>query len=254
MRRDLNPGLRASTSRTGRVVRPNPNFVQALWEIGNHGWIDYDAVQFQLDKRYRNGYRFRVAYTLSRGHGNTDIGDNEVIITQLGDDLRLERNEGPTSIDRRHNLVISGTLELPRTRGLRVSGVLRALSGSPFSLTDSNFDLDQNGLFENEWLPPGTYTGQGPDAISVEYQGGRRGARGPGFFQADLRAGYNFRLPQGRSLEVFVDVLNLTNRVNFANPAINGIADRRRTDFLLVTGLLGDGPTRTAQIGVRWAF
>ncbi len=259
MRRDLNPGMRASTSRSGRVVRPNPDFVQSVWEIGNDGWIDYDALQIQVDKRYRNGYRFRVAYTLSKGRGNTETGDNEVMINQLGSDLRLDMNEGPTSIDRRHNLVVTGIYEVPRTRGLRVSGVMRALSGAPFTLTDSSFDLDQNGFFENEFLPPGTYSGQGPDAITVENQGGRRGARGPGWFSIDLRAGYNFELPRGQRLEAFVDVLNLTNRANFENPTaaqtnLAGIADRRRSDFLVLTSLLGDGPTRTAQIGVRWQF
>jgi hypothetical protein len=87
------------------------------------------------------------------------------------------------------------------------------------------------------------------NAITVENDGGPRGARGPGYLQLDVRAGYCIRLGP-RSLDVFVDVLNVTNRSNFFNPA----GDRRLSNFLLVTALQGNGPTRTAQLGFRYAF
>ena len=57
-----------------------------------------------------------------------------------------------------------------------------------------------------------------PDAITVENVGGFRGARGPGPFLLNLRAGYRFRLPGGRSLQAHVDVFNVTNRANFNTP------------------------------------
>ena len=71
-------------------------------------------------------------------------------------------------------------------------------------------------------LPAGTYTGTGLNAVTVENDGGRNGARGPGFFQADVRLGYRFRFGQ-RRLEVFGEVFNLTDRANFELAA----ADRR---------------------------
>jgi hypothetical protein len=54
------------------------------------------------------------------------------------------------------------------------------------------------------------------------------------------------------TLEFFVDVYNITNRTNFANPG----GDRRLTaTFLVPTGLWGgSGFPRQAQVGVRYTF
>jgi hypothetical protein len=254
MLRDLNPGLRVDTSRTGRVNRINPNFVSAVLQSVNVGWIDYDSLQLQFDKRFSRNYTVRLAYTLSKGFGNTQQGQNDQIDTQLLDDLRLNLNEGPTTIDRRHNLVMSGTVNVPHTGGLRLSSVVRALSGSPFSIIDDSTDPDRNGITGDDWLPAGRYSGNGGDAITVDYRGGRNGAVGPGFFQFDLRGGYRFRLGEQKTLETFAEVFNLTNKSNFANPTVNNIANRRNQNFLIVTALRGNGPTRTTQFGVRFAF
>jgi hypothetical protein len=246
----LNPGLRVDTSRTGRVNRINPNFVGAVLQSVNVGRIDYDSLQMQVDKRFSRNYAVRVAYTLSRGFGNTQQGQNDQIDTQLLDDLRLNLMEGPTSIDRRHNLVLSGTVNVPHTGGLRLSSVVRALSGAPFSITDDTTDPDRNGLTGDDWLQAGKYSGNGRDAVTIDYKGGRNGAIGPGFLQWDMRGGYRFRLGEQKTLETFAEIFNLTNKSNFANP--NG--NRRNTNFLIVTALRGNGPTRTAQFGVRFAF
>ncbi len=248
LQKDLNPGLRRTTARTATIDRVDPNFVQSVFQVVNLGWMDYDALQAQFNKRFSDGYGFRVSYTRSRSYGNGNPGTNENITTQLLDDLRLDLNEGPTAQDRPHNLSVSGMAEFPWARGLKISGVLRAYSGSPFTLVDSTTDPDRNGQFQ-EPLPAGSYTGSGVNAITVENTGGANGARGPGFLQLDLRAGYRFHLGT-RSLDAFVDLLNVTNRANFVNPA----ADRRLSNFLVVTGLQGNGPTRTAQLGMRLTF
>jgi hypothetical protein len=248
LQRDLNPGLRRTTARTATIDRVDPAYVQSVFQVGNYGWMDYDALQAQFDKRFSDGYSFRVSYTWSRGYGNGNPGTSENITTQLLDDLRLELNEGPTAQDRPHSVSLNGMAEFPWLRGLKFSGVLRAYSGSPFTLTDSTTDPDRNGQFQ-EPLPAGTYSGVGINAITVENSGTARGARGPGFLQLDLRAGYRFRLGT-RTLDAFVDVLNLTNRSNFVNPE----GDRRLSNFLVVTALQGNGPTRTAQLGMRLAF
>jgi hypothetical protein len=250
MLKDLNPGLRRTTARTATIDRINPNFVREVLQSVNVGWVDYDSLQLQVDKRFSRGYAFRFGYTLSKGFGNTSQGQNDQIDTQLLGDLRLNLMEGPTTIDRRHNVVISGTYEVPHAGGLRFSSVTHALSGTPFSITDDTTDPDRNGLVGNDWLPAGTYSGNGRDAITVDYKGGRGGAKGPGFLQVDLRAGYKFKVGERKTLDVFTEVLNVTNHSSFANP--NG--NRRNANFLIVTALRGNGPTRTAQFGVRYGF
>ena len=125
--------------------------------------------------------------------------------------------------------------------------MLRARSGTPFSITDQRFDPDQNGLLGNDYLPAGTYSGTGDDVITIDYDGTRNGARGPNYLSLDLRAGYRFRLRAGRSVDAFVDVINATNEPNFSNPTGN----RMSPDFLRLTDIVDGGPTRTLQFYVN---
>lgn len=245
---DLNPGVRVDTTRTGRVNRVDPAFVGAVLTRTNEGQTDYDALQVQVEKRWSHDYRFRVSYTLSDSRGNTSGDAFFQAPFQYLDELRLDQNDGPTNFDRRHNFVLSGAVVVPGTRGLTFSAVVRALSGLPFTIDDTNTDGNRNGLLFDP-LPAGSYSGTGTDAFTAESDGGRNGARGPSFFQADVRLGYQFRFG-GRRLEVFGDVFNLTNRANFANPA----GDRRSTNFLRLTALRSGAVPRTGQVGVRFVF
>ena len=116
-------------------------------------------------------------------------------------------------------------------------------------MQDPNLDNDRNGiLFEP--LPAGTYSGTGSDAITVDSKGGRNGARGPNFFQADVRLGYRFKLGGHRTAELFGECFNVTNKANFDNPT----GDRFSTNFLRLTGLRAGANPRTAQFGARFAF
>ena len=249
MVQDLNPGLRDTPARTSTLRRTDPAFVAAVNTPVNAGETDYDALQMQVEKRYSNNWSARASYTLAYSRGNTSGVGIPTSGFQLLNDLRLDLNEGPTNIDRRHNFVLSGSAIVPRTGGMTFSWVARALSGLPFSLTDSNTDPDRNGSF-SEPLPAGEYTGNGVDGYTADNEATRNGARGPGFVQLDLRAGYRLRLPGSRTFDVFADVFNVTNRTNFANPT----GDRRLTDFLLLTELREGAVPRTLQLGARFGF
>ena len=257
MSREVNPGTRVDTSRTGQVIRANPAFVASVLERSNLGSTDYDALEMQLEKRFAGNYSARASYTLSYSRGNTSANFIPQSLVQIGTDLRLDANEGPTDFDRRHNLVLSGSALVPKTGGLTVSAVARALSGLPFSLIDSNTDADRNAILF-DFLPSGTYSGTGRNAITVDYDGKRNGAYGPGFFQLDLRLGYRIGIPGGRRLDAFAEVFNLTDRANFNNPTVQVLghpgADRRLTDFLTLTTLRPGGIPRTGQIGLRLGF
>jgi hypothetical protein len=252
MTKDLNPGLRVNTSRTGTVVRVDPAFRQSVNERVNAGRLDYDALQVQVQRRFQGLYSARVSYTLSYSRGNTSGNGIPSSNYQLLDDMRLDLNEGPTDFDRRHNLVFSGSLLVPGTKGLNISAVARYLSGLPFTISDSNTDPDRNGILFDP-LPAGDYSGTGDaDAISVSSDGGRNGARGPDFLQVDMRFGYRIPLPGLRraTLDVYGELFNLANRANFDNPS----GDRRSTSFLVLTALRAGGIPRTGQLGVRFAF
>ena len=252
LRADLNPGLRDTTGRTSTLRRVNAaNFTSSVLEINNEGWANSNSLQLSLVKRQSRGYSYRVAYTLSNTFGNTaSPGNIETIPTQVLGDLSLSENEARTTQDRPHVLSVNGSLDVPRTHGLVVSGSVLYQSGTPFTLTDSTTDPNRNGFFE-EPLPAGSYSGAAgnSDAITVENIAGQRGARGPDSFLLNLRAGYRFRLPGGRSLQAHVDMFNVSNRANFNIP--NG--DRRdAATFLILRSVVN--PTRTAQFNLKYSF
>jgi hypothetical protein len=247
--KDLNPGLRPTTARTSALVRIDSDYSAELRQPINEGEIDYDALEMALVKRFASDYSFRVSYTLGYSRGNFSGNGAPLDTFQVLDALNLDLNEGRTDVDRRHNLVISGQALVPRTGGLTVAWIARALSGSGFTVIDSTTDPDRNGQFQ-EPLPAGGYTSTGRNPWNVDFDGTRNGATGPGLFQLDLRLGYRVRPGRDRSLDLFVDVFNVTNRANFANPS----GDRRSTDFLNLVALRAGAVPTTVQLGVRMAF
>jgi hypothetical protein len=246
---NLNPGLRAAPVPTSPLTRVHPEFAAAVNMLVNTGETDFDSLQLQVEKRMSQHYSLRGAYTLSYARGNTSGDGAPGSNFQVLDDLHLELNEGPTNFDRRHNFVISGSAQVPKTGGLTVSVIARALSASAFTLTNSLIDPDRNGL-GGEPLAAGTYQGNGANAFEVTAEAKRNGARGPGFFQLDMRLGYRLRPREGMTLDMFGEIFNVTDRANFANPSgnIGG------TTFLLLTGLREGGIPRTGQLGVRLGF
>jgi hypothetical protein len=123
------------------------------------------------------------------------------------------------------------------------------MSGTPFTIHNSTFDVNQNGVLLDP-LPPGTYSGKGENGITVENKGGRNGAYGPDFAQLDLRVAYRARLAEGRTVDFYGEVFNVTNRANFNNPT----GDKRSGNFLVPTSLRGGGFPRQVQFGARLGF
>jgi hypothetical protein len=229
------------------------DFTGGVTQPQNIGKVDYDALLVAFNKRFSHNYQARVSYTFSYSRGNTTGAGVAGSGFQVLDDMHLELNEGPTSFDTPHNLVVSGQALVPKTGGLNLSWVVRALSGSPFSLVNGNIDPDRNGS-QSEPLPAGDYTGTatGVDLYTVKgYESKRNGARGPGFFNADLRLGYRIGLANARRIEVFADVFNVTNHTNFANPGGNQAAP---TSFLVLNAYSTSYAPRKLQIGVRLQF
>lgn len=257
---DLNPGLRVNTTRTGQIVRtdlfglasqlgiaPFASSVNSRFDYT--GETRYDGLNLQAERRFAGFWSTRASYTLGYARGNNNgasLGTNNF---QVLGEKNLDLNEGPLDTDRRHNLTLSGRVEVPRTTGLTVSALFRFMSGRPFSITDSNVDANRNGILFDP-LPAGTYSGTGQNAITVENEGGRNGAYGPNYAQLDMRLGYRLRMAGNRTLDIFGEVFNVTDRSNFTNPS----GDRRLPTFLVTNGLVGGGFPRQAQIGTRLGF
>lgn len=258
--RNLNPMVRADTTRTGAITRVDAfgvlgePYSQRVWVMENTGESVYNALNLSLEKRHANNWSGRVSYSLSKGVGtaNNQADKNTY---QVLTDLNLDEWRGPSDVDRRHILSVGARAEIPKTGGATVSTTVRYMSGSPFTLYDSSIDADRNGELSDP-LPAGTYSGTGTNALKdVKYAGGRNGAYGPDYFQVDLRAGWRRKVGGERALELFLDVFNLTNRANFDNPTIASSDRRTAATFLVLTNLRGGGGfPRQAQMGVRYAF
>lgn len=264
-----NPQVRSNpvVAQSTLVRRPSPELIAATAQLAqkygtfapfttnvityvNKGELDYNALMAQLKKRFSNNWSLQVSYTYAKSNSNTSGNGSAGSNYQVLYDLNLDRNEGPTDFDNTHNLTISGTALVPRTGGLNVSWVARALSGRPFTLTNGNIDPDLNGIAA-EPLPAGSYAGTGNNAYTVKnYEATRNGARGPGFFGLDMRFGYSFNMGGQRKLELSADLFNLTNRTNFANPTGN----QASAQFLLLTAYSTSYAPRKAQLGVRLEF
>jgi len=257
--RELNPAVRVDTTRTGRINRTDllgiaqklglTPFAGSVQLRENLGETRYDGLNLALEKRYSHNFSGRVSYSIGKARGNVDGGLPSTASFQFLDDLNLDLNEGPTDSDRTHNFVLSFRGMVPRTGGMTVSGVYRALSGQPISIHDTNVDVNRNGILFDP-LPAGTYSGTGANGITVDNKGGRNGARGPGYAQLDMRIGYRLRVKNTRTLDVFGEIFNVTNRVNFSNPT----GDRRSGQFLVPTTLRGGGFPRQFQLGARFGF
>jgi hypothetical protein len=269
MQRNLNPQQRSSpnvnASTLTRIGSPTlstataalqarypgfPPFTAGVTQFVNTGRLNYDALLLQLKKRFSQNYSAQVSYTLADTRGNTSGNGAPGSNFQVGQDMHLELNEGPSDFDVRHNFTFSGTALVPHSYGLNVSWVARALSGSPFSLVNGAVDPDLNGI-QAEPLPPAEYTGKGPNAYTVKgYRSERNGARGPGFFEADLRLGYRLSLASNRRVEIAADVFNITNHTNFFNPTGNQTSPQ----FLLLTAYSTSYSPRKLQVGARVQF
>ena len=265
IRTNFNPQMRSGTFRTDPVTRSDvfnvldraglnagDAFVGDVWVTESVGSSRYNAVNFQLEKRLSNRWSGRAVYSLSKSEGDT-FALHTTNFAQVGTARNLADLWGPSPFDRRHNMTLSGQTLLPG--GITLSGVLRYMSGQPFHIHNSDYDLNRNGVGP-DFLDPGSYTGSpvnpGDVPITVDYTGGtERGVR-PG-----LPPGrYAHRLPgtlEPAGRRWISSSRSSTSRTARTSPTRAGT--RSRADFLLLRSLwAGSGFPRQVQIGMRYGF
>ncbi|HUQ89153.1 MAG TPA: carboxypeptidase regulatory-like domain-containing protein [Vicinamibacterales bacterium] len=257
--RNLNPKVRANTTRTGAITRVNAfgvldeAYTENVWVMENTGYNDYDALNISLEKRFADGWSGRVSYSLSKSFGTAENQADKNTYQTLTE-LNLDQWEAPSSVDRRHILALNGRMDVPKTHGATLAATFRYMTGAPFTILNSNIDADRNGELTDP-SPAGTYSGTAPGAAvltNVTNKGGRNGAIGPDYLQLDLRAGWRAHLRGSQAVEMFLDIFNVTNRANFDNPSGD---ERTNSTFLVLTNLRGGGGfPRQAQLGVRYTF
>jgi Carboxypeptidase regulatory-like domain/TonB dependent receptor len=268
----------------GLVINGNP--------ISGCGKASYDALQISLSRRFHSGLTGGLQYQYSRNEGTTQ-GSNEAATASNTFDYNTEFGLNPTDVPHTFNgsLVYMLPFKGRWSGGWRVGGVLNLRSGVPINVTINRPDtVSVSGVTvtnvpggntrgtQRPDLVPGVdpYLKQGvrwlnPAAFAAPLPGTfgnlpRNFLRGPDFKQLDLMASKDIRFAANQGLQLRVDVFNITNRLNYENPAAvlpAGTVGQPFTDAVAGTfgymlgplnRTVGLGTARQTQISLRYLF
>jgi hypothetical protein len=252
-------------------VLPYPGFGHIQWRDPS-GTSSYRGMDLTLEKRFGNGYSYRVAYTLA---DSTDQAPEHLAASsgrpQNGRDL--DAWEGASDFDVRHRVVGAFVAELPFGPGKRwatsglsgavlggwlASGIYTAHSGRPFTVTQgtNNVGPGTTGLPNrvregndahdvNDWFDLSAFE---PVSSGTFGNAGRNTMRGPGWVTFDLSVQRRIALSSGLAATLRWDVFNLFNRANLGNP----VGDVDSSTVGTIQTLAGD--PRIMQFALRVEF
>jgi hypothetical protein len=243
----------------------------------NAGRSMYNSLQISVDRRYSNGLKVGVAYTLGK---STDNGsDKRNVLWNTYDDTIYE---GPSNFDRTHVLVLQYIYDLPFWKsptnliqnilgGWQISGATFMRTGTPFTITRSDdragvgdgsigqpVDLVgdpkagtngkfSNGSDDNFIFNPGAFA-QVPVGANRFGNSPRNNLRNPGDQQWDIALFKNVTLAGAHKLQFRVEIFNFPNHPNLSGP--NG--DITSPNF--GRSISKDGNRRDIQLALRYLF
>jgi outer membrane receptor protein involved in Fe transport len=253
----------------------------------------YNALETSLRQRFSHGIAFLVSYTFSKTIDDASsfnmtgsaakpvAGEND--LAQNPFDLAAER--GRSLFDSRHRFVLSYQWSLPFWRqphgwyqqalgGWQLNGIATLMSGTPFTVFDSNDVSQQGGAPEitgfsanrpnlvpgqnpnagprttSAWLNASAFQRLTPDPNSPVQQFGTAGrniAQGPGYADWDFSAFKNIRVTEGKEFQFRAEFFNLLNHTNFRLPD----SDISSPTFNQILTAL---PPRLIQLALKFAF
>jgi hypothetical protein len=239
----------------------------------NAGTSLYNSLQISADRRYTNGLKVGVAYTLGK---STDNGsDKRNVLWNTYDDTLYE---GPSSFDRRHVLNFYYIYDLPIFRdqstlignllgGWQISGATFMRSGTPNTVGQTNQDIAGVGDigFGQPWSETARasvnyqlYTGPGTEALDTSVfvrpangtfgNSPRNAYYNPGEMQWDLALFKNFNMGGARRIQLRAEMFNFLNHPNLGGIEYNPLSG----NFGRITSK--DGNRRDTQLSVRFLF
>ena len=224
----------------------------------------YNALEASLKKRFSHGISFLASYTYSKtiddassfnmtGSASKPVaGENDL----AQDPFNLAAERGRSLFDTRHRLILSYQWSLPlwrQPRGLyqqilgnwQANGIVTLMSGSPFTVFDSNDVSVQGGAPEitgfsanrptlvagqnpnngpqttSAWLNAGAFHRLIQDPNSPVQQFGTAGrniAQGPGYANWDFSLFKNMPVTEGKEFQFRAEFFNILNHTNFRLP------------------------------------
>lgn len=264
-------------------VRPDPNFGD-IFVVGGYPSSSYNGMQVNFRRNLSKGLRFNANYTWS--HAIDNIAG---FFKDYQNENDIDADRASADSDVRHNFTFDAGYEL-RFRnwfgdgpgwlidGWNVNTIAQVRSGLPVNPTV------QGGIFggfsfrpnlvpnvdvrcPNYSLPTCQFNAA---AFTIPPAGqfgnaGRNILRGPGFSQIDLSFGKNTRITENTSLQLRLEIFNIFDRANFADPSgglscggavgvCGNFGESLSTVGNQLGGLLGFGGPRQMQLSARFNF
>ena len=250
---------------------------------------NYESLQVELKKRFSHGFGFNTAFTWGKAQGYETGAQDGGLYFWAGP---VRRNYAVVDFDRTRNFEQTVTYELPAGHGhkyfskgptqfllggWRVSAVVSAVSGLPFSITASSVTsgttqtANQVGAYQvlhnvaggnissyPQWFSPGPagspnfvapttcvlYSASNPNPCALGNTG-RNQFRGPGYLSDNLSLFKSFPIFRESQLEARFDAFNATNTPAFGLPS----SSITSSTFGQITGTLGSGAGNVNGVG-----
>ena len=239
---------------------PSSCIFSSMGEIASIANSSYNALEVSLQKRFSHGVSFLASYTWSKSIDDASsfnmtgsaakpvAGEND--LAQNPFDLAAER--GLSMFDARHRFVFSYTWDLPfwlngrewykqALGGWQLSGIVTLMSGTPFTVFDSNDVAAQGSAPEitgfsaqrpdlvgnpnngphsvNAWLNASAFQQLDPTLDAGQFgTEGRNVAIGPGYMDGDLGVLKNIKVAESMSVQFRAELFNILNHPNFRLP------------------------------------
>lgn len=240
----------------------------------------YNALQVNLQRKWRSGFSFKTSYAWSKSLSTTDLG---AFAFQGGSTTKyspfdLSANKGPSEFDVRHRFVVSYMYELPFGHGKPLlsgaSGVLNAIVGgwqvNGVTLLQSGSPVDVSMGFDNagtgggggddrpnmikdpndgprtvlEWFDTSAFVAGTPGGYGNSRRNPIRADRVVNF---DFSLFKNFRITESQQLQFRAESFNLFNTPQFDPPnTVFGTANFGKVFSA------GDG--RQVQLALKYSF
>jgi hypothetical protein len=265
-----NPGVRIE------ALRPYKGY-NAIRLSENAGRSLYNSLQLSADRRYSNGLKVGLAYTLGKSEDNAS--DKRNVLWSTYDDTIYW---GASNFDRRHVLSFHYIYDLPFFAsptnivqnilgGWQISGATFLRSGTPFSITRGD---DRAGVGDGGFGQPVDLVGDPKAGASRQFSDGsdnnfmfnpaafaqvpagegrfgtapRNLLRNPGDMQWDVAFFKNFSLTGTHRMQFRVEIFNFPNHPNLSGP---------NTDITSANfgrSITKDGNRRDIQLALRYLF
>ncbi len=266
------------------TVRPLSKAYGDIFLVGGYPQSNYNAMQVTFKRNLAQGLRFNANYTWSH-----TIDDVVGFFKDYQDENNARAERASSDQDVRHNFTFDAGYDVPFRKfyengpgwlldGWQLNTIIQARSGLPVNVTRTG------GSFGGFSFRPNVVPGVDPycsnyslpncqfnaaaftdPGAGVFGNAGRNLLRGPNFTQVDASLFKNTRLSETTALQLRLEVFNLFNFANYADPsgglscggAVGSCAEFGKSNSTVGNqqgGLLGFGGPRQIQLSARFTF